>query len=389
MSQSTDLTLSNQSGANYRAEHNSINSALGSNHIGNSAPSYIVTGMSWINNSASSWVVNYYDGADNIEHGRINPTTNKFWTQANLIDSNGNEVLEHTATASAVNHVNITNAATGNGVTLQTAGGDTNVDLIVTAKGSGAVTLPKRVNFPTSGELTIASGAITASGVFHRVDTESNAASDDLDTITAGKDGQILIIRAENAARAVVIKHNTGNIVTPDEQDITLDSTAKTVMLQYDAAQSDWLVISAPSASSGASTTTGTFTPNLETDGGAFTSVTAASDVGGYYEKTGNQVKFTVYFSTTAVNKTGASGNVYLSGLPFTSRASTSGTQDGWTSIPMGFGTGWITQNPTRGRIPPSSTRIQIQSGSNGNITVSNVAGSGNTVYFSGFYFTE
>ena len=53
MAQSTDITLANQSGAAYRSEHNSINQAFGSNHIGASAPSYILTGMSWIDNSST------------------------------------------------------------------------------------------------------------------------------------------------------------------------------------------------------------------------------------------------------------------------------------------------------------------------------------------------
>ena len=56
MAQSTDITLANQSGAAYRSEHNSINQAFGSNHIGASAPSYILTGMSWIDNSSTPWV---------------------------------------------------------------------------------------------------------------------------------------------------------------------------------------------------------------------------------------------------------------------------------------------------------------------------------------------
>lgn len=56
-----------------------------------------------------------------------------------LQDGNGNEQLVFTATGSAVNHVDVTNAATGNGPTVQAVGGDTNVDLNVSAKGTGAV----------------------------------------------------------------------------------------------------------------------------------------------------------------------------------------------------------------------------------------------------------
>lgn len=251
MTQSTDITLADQSGASYRSEHNSINQAFGSTHKGSSQPSYVLTGMQWIDDTATPWVWNIYDGADDLEVGRINASTNKISFQANLIDSNGNEVLEHTATASAVNHINITNAATGNGATIQTVGGDTNIDLTITTKGTGTLKFDKEVAFPDKGELTISSGAITVTGVNHTIDTESDAASDDLDTINGGVDGQILIVRAENAARTVVIKDGTGNIETPTGEDITLDEVEKTVMLKYDGATSDWHVIASPAVAGG------------------------------------------------------------------------------------------------------------------------------------------
>lgn len=63
-----------------------------------------------------------------------------------------------------------------------------------------------------STELTISSGAITISRRMHTVDTEGEIASDDLDTINGGNEGQTVILRAANDARTVVIKHNTGNI---------------------------------------------------------------------------------------------------------------------------------------------------------------------------------
>lgn len=56
-----------------------------------------------------------------------------------LDDTNGNELLSFGVTASAVNHVSLTNAATGNGPTVKPAGDDTNADLNVEAKGTGNV----------------------------------------------------------------------------------------------------------------------------------------------------------------------------------------------------------------------------------------------------------
>ena len=117
---------------------------------------------------------------------------------------------------------------------------------------TGDNTFAGKTAFKDDGELTIASGSITITGTDHTVDTESDAATDDLDTINGGSDGEILIIRAANAARDIVVKHGTGNINTADGNDITLDETRKQVLLKYDAELTAWNVISAPSSGGGA-----------------------------------------------------------------------------------------------------------------------------------------
>lgn len=115
---------------------------------------------------------------------------------------------------------------------------------------TGDATFSGDVRFPDDGELTIATGAITVTGANHTVDTESDSASDDLDTINGHNNGQILYLRAENAARTVVVKDGTGNIETPDGQDITLDETEKQIALLYDTALTKWLVVSQPPSTS-------------------------------------------------------------------------------------------------------------------------------------------
>lgn len=104
------------------------------------------------------------------------------------------------------------------------------------------IIITKNVRTPDAGELTIATGAITVTGAFHTIDTQSDASSDDLDTINGMSDGQIVEFRAENAARSVVVKHNTGNILTFDGGDLTLDETRKLVKGRYDAALDKVLV---------------------------------------------------------------------------------------------------------------------------------------------------
>lgn len=60
-------------------------------------------------------------------------------------DPNANEIVKTSYVASAVNEVTVTNAATGNGPSITTTGGDSNVDLNITPKGTGktVVTSPK------------------------------------------------------------------------------------------------------------------------------------------------------------------------------------------------------------------------------------------------------
>ena len=69
--------------------------------------------------------------------------TNKTLTSpkvgTDISDTNGNELIKVTATASAVNEITVANAATGNAPSITATGGDTNIDLNVGAKGTGAV----------------------------------------------------------------------------------------------------------------------------------------------------------------------------------------------------------------------------------------------------------
>ena len=73
--------------------------------------------------------------------------TNKTLTAPKIIDggfiadANGNEGLVLGTTTSAVNEIKITNAATGNGPTIAAQGGDSNVDLNLSSKGTGGITM--------------------------------------------------------------------------------------------------------------------------------------------------------------------------------------------------------------------------------------------------------
>jgi hypothetical protein len=94
--------------------------------------------------------------------------------------------------------------------------------------------------------LTIATGVVTLTNnsSSYVLDTEGAAATDDLNTISGGQDGQIIILNSANAARNVVAKHNAGNIYNPNGFDITLDLTTDFVVLRYNATLTNWVVVS-------------------------------------------------------------------------------------------------------------------------------------------------
>jgi hypothetical protein len=102
--------------------------------------------------------------------------------------------------------------------------------------------LPARKILATGNELTIATGAITVTHSRHTVDTEADAASDDLATINGGVDGMELTIRAADSARSVVVKDGTGNIQCAG--DFTMDHVNDTIRLMFDDGLSAWVEVS-------------------------------------------------------------------------------------------------------------------------------------------------
>lgn len=64
-----------------------------------------------------------------------------------LDDTNGNEIIKLATTASAVNEFTVTNAATGNAPELSASGGDTNIGIKITPKGTGQTSFANAINF--------------------------------------------------------------------------------------------------------------------------------------------------------------------------------------------------------------------------------------------------
>jgi hypothetical protein len=93
---------------------------------------------------------------------------------------------------------------------------------------------------------TIASGAIGVSNWTQVVviETEGGAATDDLDTITGGVDGQMLVLRTTSNARDVIVKHNVGNIKLVGSADFTITTRVSSMVLVFRAGDDAWSEIS-------------------------------------------------------------------------------------------------------------------------------------------------
>ncbi len=84
-------------------------------------------------------------------------------------------------------------------------------------------------------ELTIAAGSVTATSGYHIIDTEGDAASDNLDNIAGGSAGQLLIIRSAQSTRDVVCRDEIGNLRLATT-DFTLTNSEDTLTLIHDGA---------------------------------------------------------------------------------------------------------------------------------------------------------
>jgi hypothetical protein len=104
------------------------------------------------------------------------------------------------------------------GADLSTGGNDINFGDNSGIKGV------QTVKYATFSENVIASGSITQSQVLTSVDTEGDAATDDLDQIVPAADCNKIEIKLEDAARIVTLKHNTGanKLSLPYDQDIIM-----------------------------------------------------------------------------------------------------------------------------------------------------------------------
>ncbi len=87
--------------------------------------------------------------------------------------------------------------------------------------------------------LTVANGEVTATQLAHAIDTEGNAATDDLVSILGGSAGRWLVLFPADAGRLTTLRHGIGNIVTGDGNDVAMSGSGL-YLLVHDGA--NWRV---------------------------------------------------------------------------------------------------------------------------------------------------
>ena len=89
-------------------------------------------------------------------------------------DENGNEQIIFQTTSSAVNQIDVTNAATGNGPIISSTGGDTNINLNLTPKGSGVVMIDGTVGIDT-GKIDLKNSGTASQILFYCESSNAHA----------------------------------------------------------------------------------------------------------------------------------------------------------------------------------------------------------------------
>ncbi len=164
--------------------------------------------------------------------------TNKTLTSpkigTSILDTNGNELALLTATSSAVNEFTIANAATSAGPTLSSTGGDTNIDINITPKGTGDVVLAGdtvKVGDSGAAATLTSNGAgtltVTTGGASDLIMSTNSGTNSGTITITDAADGDITIApNGTGQAKAVDATDATGAIKIAGKETIWVPAVA-------------------------------------------------------------------------------------------------------------------------------------------------------------------
>lgn len=173
-----------------------------------------------------------------VGRDRIYPKAGNNWY---VLDSSGTETLLGGGSGLPVHtHANNTQ---GGQIDWDDVWSDAVHDHSAAGEGGQNLRSIQELEFDNYSELTIAAGAVTRTQVYHSIDTEAGAATDDLDTINGGAEADLLITRQDNDARNVKYTVN-GNLEIPSGIDIYSDLASHALGWIYDG--QNWLNFANP-----------------------------------------------------------------------------------------------------------------------------------------------
>jgi hypothetical protein len=161
----------------------------------------IYSGSAWENVAVSTAGFTTLTGVETLTNKTL--TAPKIANGGFVADANGNEQIIFTTTASAVNELTVVNSATSNAPEISSTGGDTDIDLKITPKGSGKIVLDG-ISFPnadgTSGQAIVTDGSGTlsfttiASTLTYSSGTATGDGSDTTFTISSGRTVEDILV---------------------------------------------------------------------------------------------------------------------------------------------------------------------------------------------------
>ena len=297
--------------------------ALASHSKGPTAPTGPITGMLWINDTASPWSLQIYDGASWVQMGTVNPTTHAYAaTLANStglpiatgVSGLGTGISTFLATPNSANLLSSVTDETGSGSlvfatspTLVTPNLGTPSAINLT-NGTGlslttgvAGTLQAAQEPAHTGDVTNTAGSLSMSLATVNTNTGAWGSASSVPTITVN--GKGLITAASNTAIAIPFTAVTGQTTLAQQPSLA----ANTVMANTTAAATVPTASALPSCSTTSSaiiyTTSTGFGCNTTINASTLGTATFAAP-GAIGSTTASTGKFTTLQATTSVSIT-------------------------------------------------------------------------------------
>jgi hypothetical protein len=227
----------------------------------------IYSGSAWENVAVSTAGFTTLTGVETLTNKTL--TAPKIANGGFVADANGNEQIKFTTTASAVNELTVVNSATSNAPEISSTGGDTDIDLKITPKGSGKIVLDG-ISFPNadgtadqvlktdgsgnlsftdvSGGISWQSSIVTGStlsavaGNGYWIDTTSNACTITLPGSASVGDELVFVDYARNwGTNAITIDQNSLNFQGYTSPNPVYNTDGQSVSIVYSGATQGWI----------------------------------------------------------------------------------------------------------------------------------------------------